>query len=181
MKLIRFFAPALLGAALASGAAADEPCHAFECDTPAGHFSYWKRSVSAAAIEIAGNVTANELLKDKKWGPGALVSLKSGKPTKATYGLRVYGVTKTPEFLFLELVKPDGRDQIGLGLIPATKDPIPFTLSLDASGHLKVTVAGMDSSAQVGDFKPDTVELSCSTGDFEFTDVTVKEKAPGPN
>jgi hypothetical protein len=68
---------------------------------------------------------------------------------------------------------------IGLGSIPATKDPIPFRMSLDASGLLKVTLAGSDASTQLGDFKPESIEISCSTGDFQFDDVIVKEKAPG--
>jgi hypothetical protein len=44
-----------------------------------------------------------------------------------------------------------------------------------------VTVAGVDASAQLGDFKPELLEFSCSTGDFEFTEVTVSEKESRSN
>lgn len=82
--------------------AADEVRHDFECDTPSGHFSYWKRSVSGSEIEISGDVTVNDMLK--------------------------------------------------------------------------VTVAGSEASTNVGAFKPNSVELSFSTGDFEFNNVVVTEK-----
>ena len=156
--------------------AADEPRHAFECDTPAGHFSYWHRSVSTAEIEVTGNVTVNEILQDKKWGPTVLAVFRGSKDHPGQFGLHVYAIAKTPETLFVEIRKVGGSDRIGLGILPNKKEPIPFTLRLDASGLLKVTVAGSDASTQLGDFKPETFELSCSTGDFEFTDVVVTEK-----
>jgi len=156
--------------------AADESRHAFECDTPAGHFSYWHRSVSTAEIEVTGNVTVNEILQDKKWGPTVLAVFRGSKDHPGQFGLHVYAIAKTPETLFVEIRKVGGSDRIGLGILPNKKEPIPFTLRLDASGLLKVTVAGSDASTQLGDFKPETFELSCSTGDFEFTDVVVTEK-----
>jgi len=166
------------GLSAVSARAADEPRHTFECDTPAGHFAYWERTVSGAEIEVSGKVTVNDLLTDKKWSPTIFVSLKAGSTKKGPFGLRVFAVMKTPEYLFLELLKVGGRDPIGLGMIPRTKEPVPFALRLDASGLLTVTVAGVDASTPLGDFKPEMLQLSCSTGDFEFTDVTVKEKSP---
>ena len=172
-----YYLPAVLAASLpAISAAAETPTHAFECDTPAGHFSYWHRSVTAPAIEIAGRITVNDMLKDKKWSPLASVVLRSGQNR---FGIRFYGVMKTPDMVFLELLKVGGRDRIGLlGFIPRTQEPVPFTLRLEASGLLKVTVADSEASTQLGEFKPESLELSCSTGDFEFTGVTVEEKSP---
>jgi hypothetical protein len=176
MKLLQILAPALLAASLPTlGAAADTPRYAFECDTPGGHFSYWNRSVSSGEIEISGKITVNELREDKKWSPGAHVYFR-GKEKSAAFGLRIYALLKTPELLFLELRKVEGDEKIGLGFIPRTQDPIPFTLRIDSTGLLKATVAGSDASASLGTFKPDSMELSCTTGDFEFSDVTVNEK-----
>jgi len=168
---------ACLAAALPLVCAADEVRHDFECDTPAGHFSYWKRSVSSGEIEISGNVTVNDLLKDKKWSPTANVSVFRRKNERnEQFGLRLYAVMKTPDLIFVELLKVGGREAVGLGMIPRTKDPLPFTLRLDATGLMKVSLAGAESSTNLGAFKPDVIELSCSTGDFEFTDVVVTEK-----
>ena len=158
---------------LSAGAFADEPRHAFECDTPAGHFSYWKRSLSSSTIEVTGKVTVNELLKDKKWSPAMNIVLFEGK---ARYGIHIYGVMKTPDLLFAQMLKVGGHDDLGLGgIIPRTKDAIPFTLSLGSDGILKATLAGTEATTSLGSFKPDSFEISCSTGDFEFTDVVVKE------
>jgi hypothetical protein len=168
----------LFGLLLLSGTAfaADAPRYAFECDTPGGHFSYWKRTVSSGEVEISGKVTVNDLIEDKKWSPGAHVFLRAGKEKPVTYGLRVYALLKMPDILFLEILKVGGREKIGLGLIPRTKDPIPFSLSIDSAGMMKATVAGAEASADLGNFRPEWMELSCSTGDFEFTDVSVNEK-----
>lgn len=158
-------------------AAGEEVRHAFECDTPAGHFSYWKRSVSSSEIEISGKVTVNDILKDKKWSPAAnvLVTRRVNDRTEQ-FGMRLYAIVKTPDLLFLELLKVGGHEAIGLGMIPRTKDPVPFTLRLDATGLMKISLAGAETSTNLGAFKPDFVDLSCSTGDFEFTDVVVTEK-----
>ena len=159
---------------LSAGAFADVPRHAFECDTPAGHFAYWKRSLSATDIEVAGKVTVNELLKDKKWSPVTNIVMVAGN---VRYGLHLYGVMKTPDLLFAEMLKVGGHDSLGLdGVIPRTKDAIPFALRLSPDGTLKVTLAGSEAKTSLGSFKPDLLEISCSTGDFEFTDVTVTEK-----
>jgi hypothetical protein len=178
MMKIRRIALACLATALPLVcAAADEVRHDFECDTPAGHFSYWKRSVSGSEIEISGKVTVNELRKDKKWSPAANVFVaRRGDDRTSQYGLRLYAIMKTPDLVFLELLKVGGRDMIGLGPIPRTDKPVPFSLKLDAAGTLTVTVAGSEASTNVGTFKPNSVELSCSTGDFEFTNVVVTEK-----
>lgn len=162
---------------MSAGAFAEEPrAFNYECDTPAGHFSYWNGTVSGGEIEISGKVTVNDLLKDKKWSPGASITLRDKKERPSRFGIRVYAVMKTPDLVFLELLKVGGHEAIGLGLIPRTKKPIPFTLRLDATGLLKATIAGADASTNLGDFKAASFELGCSTGDFEFTDVTVTEK-----
>jgi hypothetical protein len=141
----------LLGLLLmSSGAiAGDGVRHAFECDTPAGHFSYWKRSVSGGEIEITGKVTVNTLLKDKKWSPLASVVFLGGTERRVQFGLRLYSTAKTPDALFPELLKVGGRDAIGVGSIPRTRKPVPFALRLDTTGLLKVTVSDSEASTNL--------------------------------
>jgi hypothetical protein len=50
------------------------------------------------------------------------------------------------------------------------------TLRLDAKGLLTAAVAGSEASTQLVDFKPASFEINCSTGEFDFTDVIVREK-----
>ena len=162
----------LLAIAATSGAA-EPPRQTFECDTPAGHFSYWTRSVSASKIDITGKVTVNELRKDGKWIPTTLMTVQSAD--KANFGVRLSMLPKVKDMYFVEIVKPGGNEKLGLGFIPASSDPIPFAVHIDGSGQLKVSLAGLDGSASTGDFKPANVQLSCSTGDFEFKDVIIED------
>ena len=157
-------------------AAADDPRHDFECDAPAGHFSYWTRSVSSGAIEISGKVVLNEVREDKKWTTVANVLLRHGKDRAGRFGIRFYTDKQTSNLLYIELSKIGGRAPIGTGSTRHSKKPIAFTLRLDTTGLLTAAVAGSEASTQLVNFKPDSFEINCSTGDFEFTDVTVSEK-----
>jgi len=165
----------LATAASSLAAAADPPRYAFECDTPPGHYSYWHRTVTGSEISITGQVTVNELGTDKKWIPVVNVMLSNEKD-EHSYGIHISAIAKTPDLLILRLRKVDGSDAIGLGFMPRTKDPIPFMLRLDASGALTASVGGVEAATALGAFKPSMLELSCSTGDFEFTAVRVEEK-----
>lgn len=156
-------------------AAAEPPRHNFECDTPPGHYSYWNRTLSGAPIDIEGTVTVNELGKDKKWTPVVLIALKGGPEGRTHFGIRLSTLAQVTDNYFLRIVKPGGEEALGLGLVPATKDAIPFAIHLDAAGQLRVSFAGFEASTPVGDFKPASVEFSCSTGDFEFKDFFIKE------
>jgi len=164
----------LLAIAGISGAA--EPArHSYECDTPAGHFSSWSRTVSGRSIDVAGRLAVNELRNDSKWTPTVFVILQGGTDDKSRFGIRLYTVPKSPDTFFLELVKPSGTEKLGLGQMPGTQEPLPFELHLDGN-RLRVSFAGLEASSAVGEFKPASVKFSCSTGDFEFRDFTVEER-----
>jgi hypothetical protein len=177
MKLIFRTAIALMSAAGATCMAAEPPRHTFECDTPAGHFSYWTQTLAGGQVEVTGKVSFNELRADKKWSPIVNVYLRDGKDRSVAYGMRFSALAKVQDFFVAKLLTPGGEEAIGGlgGVMPRTKEPVPFTLRLDAGGAMTVTVAASEAVAQLGTFKPATVELSCSTGDFEFTDVTITD------
>jgi hypothetical protein len=165
---------------LAGMAMASEPArHSYECDTPAGHFSYWRRTIAGKTIDVEGKLTVNELRKDAKWTPTAFVVLQGGADEKTRFGIRLYTIPKAADTFFLEIVTPGGNEKLGLGLIPSTQEPIPFELHLDEKGQFRVDFAGLTSSASAGDFKPASIEFSCSTGDFEFRDFVIREPAGG--
>lgn len=156
------------------GSAAEPPRQNFECDTPGGHFSYWNRTVTAAKIDVTGTLTVNELRKDGKWIPTALLALQSADE-KSRFGIHLFTVPKAKELYFIEIVKPDGNEKLGLGVIPTTKEPMAFAIHLDGNGHVQVSFAGLEASVSTGDFKPASLQFSCSTGDFEFKDFVVVE------
>ncbi|HEV7606613.1 MAG TPA: hypothetical protein VGO61_04715 [Steroidobacteraceae bacterium] len=159
-----------------SAMAAEGARNDFECDTPAGHFSSWNRTVSSGAIEISGKVVLNEVREDKKWTTVANVLLRHGKDRAGRFGIRFYTDKETSNLLYIELLKVGGRAPIGTGSTRHSKKPIAFSLRLNASGLLTAAVAGSEATTQLVDFKPDSFEINCSTGDFDFTDVTVSEK-----
>jgi len=154
-------------------AASEPPKQDFECDTPGGHFSYWKRTVTGGPIDITCTLTVNELRKDGKWTPTVHVLLKGGD--KASFGVHLFTVAKADKMFFIEFMKPGGNEKLGLGFVPSTQDPIPFEIHLDASGQVRVSFAGSEASAPAGEFKASELQLSCSTGDFEFKDFVVRE------
>ena len=172
MNLKLTLAKGCLALSLASMAAADSPTMKFACDTPAGHFSSWSQTLSAAVLEIEGKFKVNELRKDKKWSPAVNVMVRGGADDRTSYGIRIFGLAKSPDMLFAELFKAGAREPIGpLGGILGTDPQHNFKLKLDATGALTVSVAGAESTTQIGAFKLSEVSLSCSTVDVEFTDV----------
>jgi hypothetical protein len=161
--------------AIAEIVGAAEPVRqTFECDTLPGHFSFWNRTVTSAPIGITGRLIVNELRKDKKWSPVAQVVLLGGEDGKARFALHLTSFSKTPEFFFLNLDTPSGKTKLGLGIIPSTEKTVDFSMRLDAGGQLEVSLAGNKTSVAVGAFKPAKLELSCSTGDFEFSDFVIE-------
>jgi len=178
MKGIRLLALTCLASGMPlMSTAAEEVRYNFECDTPAAHFSYWKRTVSSSEIEISGKVAMRVLREDEKFIPIANIVLRKGKERTGRFGIRFFVSAKSPDRISVELLKVGGHDAIGTGSLPNNKKPIPFSLRLDSSGMLKATVAGSEASTMIGPFEPETFELSCSTSEINFTDVTVIEKA----
>jgi hypothetical protein len=119
-------------------------------------------------------LTVNELRKDGKWIPTALVVLQGGDET-ARFGVKLFALPKVKDVYFVEIVKSTGNEKLGLGVIPATKDPLPFAIHLDAAGQIKVSIGGLDASTSAPAFQPLTIQFSCSTGDFEFKDFVIQE------
>lgn len=147
----------------------------FECDTPAGHFSFWQRTTSGGEITVAGMMTVHEVRKDRKWSAVANIVLTTHTDARRRFGIHVYADRSVSDQLFLSLLKVGGQDPIGLGFLPRGKDPIPFKLKLDASGLLTASVAGVEASTPLGAFKPEKLELACSTGDFHFSNIVVSD------
>ena len=177
--MIRFRRIALpvLATAFPLGCFAGDPVkHEFECDTPAGHRSYWNRSVSSKEIEISGKVALAEERDHERRLPVAFIVLREDDDLDKGYGIRLYVSRKTPNAINLDLRKIGGHIDIGKGSISHTRRPLPFSLKLDANGLLKAKVAGQEASTMLGPFAPKAVELSCSTAEFQFTEIKVIEK-----
>ncbi len=118
--------------------------------------------MTSTEIEVSGKLAMEAEHEDKKWNPIANIVLRKGKDRNGRFGIRLYVSAKTPGTLSADLLKVGGHDAIGTGSVPHAGKPTPFSLRLDATGLLKVTVAGVEASTMIGPFNPDTIELSCS-------------------
>jgi len=159
--------------------AADAPTYGFECDTMAGHFSSWTRSVTTKEITIKGLIAINEIRPDKKWGATASVLLRGDAKNRASYGIRLYVPSKEPDIVVVELLKIGGNNPIGAASIPRTKKTLPFTLALTPTGTLKATVGDGAASVELGAFTPGKIVLGCSAGDFSFAEIGISETPAG--
>ena len=109
-----------------------------------------------------------------------VIAVRSERPYLAlkTVPVSFTTVPKVPDTYFLELVKPGGNEKLGLGFVPSSKEPMPFSLHLDGSGQLHIGLAGLEASTSVGNFKPWRAEFSCSTGDLEFNEFAFGQPVP---
>lgn len=154
--------------------AADAPRYSFACDAAAGDYLDWKRTVSTRRIEIAGRLLVSDLYEHKKWKPAGGVFLRRRSDHAVAFGIRFFAESHAAKTLTIELLKVGGRDEIGT--IARSSKWVPFTLTLQPDGQLTATAGDAKGSINVGEFKPETFELGCSSGTFEFANVTVQEK-----
>ena len=149
---------------------AAEPVHEFECDTPAGHFSYWSRTLQPGKVTLSGTLDIQEKREHERWNP-AMSALLVGK--QGSLGLQVYALHSRKGILFLRITEPGTKDEEPFAMIPGDTTSIPFSLVFGKDGTLAVTAAEKAASTTIKGFKPDKLKLSCSTGDFLFKDVRI--------
>jgi hypothetical protein len=166
---------AVIGGFGAVPALADDRTFSYECDTPGGHYSSWSMTTQAPALVVTGTLRLNEMIADKRWTTVVNVYIRGGDDGKTTYGFRAYDVDRQQKSLHLELLKPGGHEDIGGDPMRKGQKPVKFRLELSATGTLRATVGGAEKSTELGSFKPQKIELGCSTGDVSFADVRIEE------
>jgi len=153
-------------------ARATESAHEFECDTPAGHSSYWSTTISSKKVTITGTVTIKEKREHEQWNPVANVFLVSGDSGGAL-GLQIYTMKSQGDHLLLGIAKPHADLEPPFAMLPGDTTTIPFSITLAGDGKLTVTAADKSASTSIKDFAAEKVMLSCSTGDFHFASVKI--------
>jgi len=154
-------------------ARAAEPVHEFECDTPAGHFSYWSQTLKPGKVKVAGTLEISDKRQHERWNP-TMTALFVADP-KGSFGLQVYSLKSQADVWFLRITEPDRQDEEPFAMIPGDTTSIPFSLAFTKDGTLEVTAAGKTARATVKGFKPGKIRFSCSTGDFLFKDITIRK------
>jgi hypothetical protein len=171
-RLVSMFVAALALSPLARSA--DEVTYSFECDTPAAHWSDWTRTLTGAVVRASGKITVNEMRSDERWMPAASVMIRGKQEGKAAVaGVSLSGSKQKPDRIFISINSPGQSESLNIGTVASTTTEFTYEVTLDAKGLLQVSLGDQKSSAQLKDFKPEKFALSCSTGDFEFTETRV--------
>jgi hypothetical protein len=184
MKCIGHIVPLI---ALAGCASSPTPSHTapaeeyyYDCDTPGGHFSDWNRTVAQSAIDIHGFVQVIEPRQDAHWVPAANIVLYAADKTKSVALSFIM-----PRF-DAEQIQPTLKNYINSSTddtIPSLawkSGPIPFDVTLSKEGVFTITTDSESRSQSIGNFRPATFALSCSTGQFKFTKVSAVSGKPRP-
>jgi len=182
MKYIGHIVPLI---ALAGCASSPTPSHTapaeeyyYDCDTPGGHFSEWNRTVAQSAIDIHGFVQVIEPRQDAHWVPAANIVLYAADKTKSVALSFIM-----PRF-DAEQIQPTLKNYINSSTddtIPSLawkSGPIPFDVTLSKEGVFTITTDSESRSQSIGNFRPATFALSCSTGQFKFTKVSAVSGKP---
>jgi hypothetical protein len=151
---------------------AAEPVHEFECDTPEGHSSYWSTTISSKKVTVAGTIDIKEKREHDRWNPVANVFLIA-KGSRDALGLQIYTLKSQSGFLLLGLAKPNTDLEPPFAMLPGDTTTIQFSMSLAGNGTLTVMAADKSTSTSTKDFVAEKVQLSCSTGDFRFSNVKI--------
>jgi hypothetical protein len=150
----------------------------YDCDTPGGHASEWRRPVPPAAIEIHGFVQVIEPRENTRWAPMANIILYGADKSKAvalSFVMPRFDADQIQPSLMNYI---NSSDDTTIPSIAWKSGPIPFAVTISEKGEFTITTRLESRSQSVGGFRPVTFALSCSTGEFKFTNVSVLTGKP---
>jgi hypothetical protein len=145
----------------------------YECDTPAGHFADWVRTLSATRVQVRGSLLMKEGRESANAPPVANVLL-AGSEVAQSFGLHAQILSASPELLQIDLLGPlSGKAVVPVATVPWKNQPIEFELSLNAAGEAELSAAGHRAALRVGAITLTKFSLGCSTADAHFAHITV--------
>lgn len=153
--------------------AAESESYDYECDTPAGHFADWVRTLSASRVVVRGSLLLKEGREHPTAPPVANVLL-AGSEVAQSFGLHAQILSASPELLQIDLLGPlPGKAVVPVATVPWKNQPVEFELSLNATGDAELSAAGHRAAVHVGAITLTKFSLGCSTADAHFAHVTV--------
>ena len=146
----------------------------YDCDTPGSHFSEFARDVSESNLEVGGTIQLIEERPLRNSNPVANVFF-SNEPRKAAIALRFIAYPEKKKVISI-IVWSDERpaESATLAEIPKTGEAISFAMKLE-NNQLNVVIAGQSFSMPVKPTKIQQISLSCSSGQFKFRNIDIKE------
>jgi hypothetical protein len=142
----------------------------FDCSSPQGYFQKQNVKGQEGGLRLSGVLTARKVGRVyARWTTSAGVMFQP-PDAKRGMGLQLWLVDKrTFGYGVRRLDTGNNNPQI-LGRIPINK-PVPFDISLDRNGQMKVGVDGKIFVLAESGLKPDRPILMCSGGNFHFTQL----------
>jgi hypothetical protein len=157
----------------------------YDCDTAANHFSELDLPSVGVRFTVSGNVQLNALAESTTYVPIARIQIAAsaapGQSANSYAGFSLSALPadakKTPSgspAIQMLSYNFNGKDDEMLPLSMMTKPGTvqPFTLSYDGS-KVSVTLGNEAKSFPLKTAEP-VVRIVCSTGEFLFTDLTIR-------
>jgi hypothetical protein len=152
----------------------------FECDVPGGNFSSWSRKTVTSKFEIVGTIQLKEERFLGRWTPVANVMFYQNDRHPAAMLRVVAEPGQTDLALYYRLNSSEKGAGTLIGKIPKSTRPISIRISAD-HGKLQLEALPYEKTLTVADEAFSRMELSCSSGDFAFSDfVILEEQSPLP-
>lgn len=161
--------------------AAQEPGSiSYDCDTPAGHFSKMRVSQPPTIKRVSGVLQANARYRDATYAPVAQARLVSddlmtwvGIKLQAERPEKNIDNEASPLTLFLaSRVGTDAVIQENIGSLKVGQ-PMPFSIEL-SEGKIIFKIGEIVRSMDTNLGIKKAIELTCSSGDFDFHAITVE-------
>lgn len=157
----------------------------YDCDTAAGHFSELVLPSAGASFLVSGNVQLNALAASKTYAPSARIQISSaGAPGQSPSVYAGFSLTALPtdakkapagsSAVQMLSYNMNGKkdEMLPLSLLTKPGTVQPFRLSYD--GSQVIVNLGSESRRFPLKAAEPVVRIVCSTGEFLFTDLTIK-------
>jgi len=155
----------------------------YDCDTAANHFSELSLPAGPAPFTVSGIVQLNAIAASKTYAAGTHIQISSpAAPGQVPDAFAGFSLTALPldakkagaQGVQMLSYMVNGREDEVVPLSTMTKPgtPQPFTLAYD--GNQVVVTLGADTKTLPLKAHDPVVRITCSTGEFLFTDLTIR-------
>ena len=175
MRTIILLIVAFVGGASASEQSAETPEYYFDCDAAAAHKSSWERTVSAQPFVLTGTVALLEARDDPKWLPTISIRVlgQNDTPGVGLIVARQLAEPHTFNVVLLDDITP--KERVSVGEINDFSTPVPFRVEVSKLGDVTLSIGPLIATTRITQFPLKRISLACSTGEFRFARVTVRE------
>jgi hypothetical protein len=143
----------------------------FDCDSEAGKYSEWNGAVSGTNPWITGYMQVVTLRPSPEWPPDAGVVL-AGPSKLPRVGLETFVLPDKPGILQIAVRGTGGSaDHTVFTSMPLSDARIRFTLQVNDSGQLSLSVGNATTTLPIGSLEITRANVYCSSAHVHFSNV----------